>query len=876
MASFTDNPSLTPFTPYTQQLPLEAMYTVGLQKQQQYNQGIEKIQSHIDNVAGMDIMKPEHREYLQSKLNQLGGDLKKVAAGDFSNYQLTNSVGGMIGQIGKDPLIQNAVKSTQFVRKGQQDLEAAKKAGKSSPENEAWWNDQVNSWMNNPDVKASFSGGYIPYKDVDAKLRAIAEKIHEVDNSIDVPYQRNGDGSFRRGPDGNPLVDDAMLRIKTKGKPAEKILSNFYTSLDETDKQQLMITANYHYKGATKDTFRAEVASNYSSNKKRMNDSLVTLNLDLQTNPKLTSTQKGEIQAKINDINTRLASGTLEAELQQALSNIDNITNLGDFKYRLYTQKYLGNLADDLSYQSYIQELHNNPYAQMGLEKDKLNLQYAKNRQDQDNWERRFAFDKDKFLAEQAKKTGATKPATPDGVPTDLPAPKLLDVEARITNILGDEKTKKLGQIDVLNSEYAPLLTDSSLSTVNQKKAFLDGLYKQYSEDPSGMTELKNPIVREYLEIRRGLQTEASIDQRLYNETIEASKHFDEKISNVYKDEKGFVVGGREIYKAEELNNVLITLNNKFTADLSNSNVPVMEGDAPPVDTEGFLREYRGTRMEPLANALIKQKRFQPLSPDERRLVDRATEIGKKYTRKGVDVTKDKLKFQSEYLEKLMPERQTMKFTLDVNNSKIDDRIDERAVEALLGSKFAEFEDLGNVDNEKSTSFDPATISKFKADKEATYVIRKAFDGSANLLITSKGEQQIVPMTASEFSTFFPDYSRTNSIDNIKNVILKSKNKTTNISGKKDAVNAYITGYQLPRLVNTKVAHLVRVDVEGSPSNRGSDKDRYVIRMYVNDNGVWKDDIITQQGCVNEATLHTDLEEIGTKTVQDLLKKNSR
>jgi hypothetical protein len=115
MASFTDQ--IMQFNPYVQQLPLEAMAQVGMYKQQKYEEGVQKIQSYIDNVAGLAIDKPIHKQYLQSKLNELGGKLKSVAAGDFSNFQLVNSVGGMATQIVRDPIVQNAVKSTDRIKK---------------------------------------------------------------------------------------------------------------------------------------------------------------------------------------------------------------------------------------------------------------------------------------------------------------------------------------------------------------------------------------------------------------------------------------------------------------------------------------------------------------------------------------------------------------------------------------------------------------------------------------------------------------------------------------------------------------------------------------------------------------------------------------
>jgi hypothetical protein len=80
MASFTD--SITQFNPYVSQLPVDAMVKVGMQKQAQYDQGVQKIQSYIDNVAGLEILNDTDKSYLQSKLDQLGSKLTVIAGGD--------------------------------------------------------------------------------------------------------------------------------------------------------------------------------------------------------------------------------------------------------------------------------------------------------------------------------------------------------------------------------------------------------------------------------------------------------------------------------------------------------------------------------------------------------------------------------------------------------------------------------------------------------------------------------------------------------------------------------------------------------------------------------------------------------------------------
>ena len=96
----------------------------------------------------MDVLKDVDKAVLQSKLTQLGSDLKKVAASDFSNFQLVNSVGGMATQIIKDPTIQNAVSSTAWYRKQAKEMEKAIQEGKSSQANIYDFTEKSSKWMN--------------------------------------------------------------------------------------------------------------------------------------------------------------------------------------------------------------------------------------------------------------------------------------------------------------------------------------------------------------------------------------------------------------------------------------------------------------------------------------------------------------------------------------------------------------------------------------------------------------------------------------------------------------------------------------------------------------------------------------------------------
>jgi hypothetical protein len=859
MASFTD--AISQFNPYVSQLPIDAMVKVGMYKQQKYDEGVQKIQGYIDSIAGLDVVKPLQKQYLQSKLDELGSKLKTVAAGDFSNFQLVNSVGGMSTQIVKDPIVNNAVMSTQKVRKGQQDKEAAIKSGKSSPENDWWWDTQVGSWINDGKLDSSFNGGYLEYIDVDSKLREVAEKVKEVDNSIDIPYQRDNAGNYIRDKNGNLLVDDAMLRVKTKGKSAQKLLDNFYSSLDEREKQQLGITGMYHYRGATKDTFKRDLQTTYDRNKKMLSDEVVDLAVELRSNPNLTSVQRAEKEAQINRINETLRSGKLDSELRSELSRLDSITNIEDYKSKLYTQKYLTNLAQDMSYQSYVQEIQSNPYAQMNMEKKKLEFQVNRARQEHAEWSATHALNIQKFQAEETervRKSMLEAPVvTPGGLPTSTKMPTLAELNTQIE--AAGQASKQL------DSEYAPQLF-SKLSAGERQKA-LQKLVDDYNINPRS---IKDPLQKEYVERKRGFEIDIAQKNNLFKTVHEGSKQFDEQIAKVMGSEGGVnFANGKQLYSAEELFSVVNDAKKFIKSEgggFGGTKAKVS------VDKEGLLAKYRGTKYEPIARAYSKRFDGQPLTSVENSIINKGIALEKKYQPILAGTVKQKLDYQSAELAKRMPEYQVSVGTIDSKNENVKRRIDN-----LLGNKFREFETFGAVDVERKGQFDPSTITELQKNPNTKYTIEKKFDGSANMIVTDGSTTQVVPMTTNEFSSFFPDYAQTHPLNSVKYAVMSSPNHTTNLAGGNDesaAVNAYFTGYNIPGLAKTAIAPKVRLDVEGNPFNNGGPSDKYSVRMYVYDGNTWKTDILNQQGFLTEDGVLGVINNIGTNTVEDLLKKN--
>jgi len=890
MASYTDR---TPqFNPYVEQLPVDAMVKVGMEKQQQYNQGIQKIQGQIDNVAGLDIAKDSHKQYLQSRLDNLGTQLKSVAAADFSNNQLVTSTAGMAASIAKDPIIQNAVYSTQVIRKGQQDLEAAKMKGKSSVQNEAFWNKQINDWNNDADLSTKFNGSYVPYTDINKKLREVADKIHEVDNSVDIPYQRDNSGntiyyktdlktkqvttSIDPNSGGIAKIDDAMLRIKTKGKPAEKILSNFMDSLDENDQQQLHIDSWYHYRGVSPEALVADITNNYQNAKKLAADKLINLNVELTTNSSLNASQKSALQARITALNTDITTGTIDKEYQSQIREIES-GNAENYKYKIYTQKYLTNLAKDMSYESTQQEYMNNPYFQADMAKKDLQFKYDNAAREQGNWNRNFAWEHEKhdedlklgyakLSADAEGKAGSKPVVVSDRISTDVSPISLVGLESDIKSISSD--------IDNLNAKYVDKLPGTqTLTTIKDKKDYLDKLASEAAKDPNFITKQNNAELKEYLKQRRAYEIMAAQKQSLYNEATKVAPELSARINTILANTPGITLDNGHSYKARDLFEVSQDIATFMKPDTSGSALmdPVIGGSSN-VDVAGFMNKYKGTKNEDIAKVFLKNMQGQPLSSEEKKIIVGVAKIRDEYIKPLSGAYEEIQIAQSKFLNERMPERQILKGALSSKNKVDMDKVTNLI--ALTNDDYSR----GGVDSRQKKDYSPDAIMALRNDpkKDVDYIIRKKYDGSAELTIQSGTTQYTLPMTAQRFNAFFPEYSRQNPISEIKYNILQSPTHSTNIKGVTDgssAVNAGLQGSDLPQIAGTAIAPLVRMDVNGSAFNDGSGNDKYQIVLYVNDNGVWIPEILNSE-YVNDGGLQAIINNIGTNTVDQILKKH--
>ena len=872
MASFTDKSFQ--FNPYIQELPVQEMVQVGMQKQAQYNQGVAKIQNYVDRIAGLDISKPQHKQYLQSKIGELGSRLRTVAAGDFSNQQLVNSVSGMTAQVAQDPIIQNAVYSTSVIKKGYAELETARKEGKSSKNNEEYYENFVNEWMSNPDLKTPFNERYTAYKDVDKKLRGLADELKKQasETSIDNPFVRNDKGeqlyfstktvidpvtkkkvvkevASTDPTQGEKKLDLDMLRIKVKGTPAQKILDTFYDSLDSNDVEQLKIDSWARYRGSDVKSFQDDIMETYESKKEMLNQQIVDITTQLQ-NPNLSSTDKAAGQVLLKNLTTKYNDGSLDKDMNKELAELNkNIEEMGlsNFKYKVYTDNHLTRLAKDLSNRTYVEERLANPAWQANQERLEFQFNQYKFKDESARGWAGIQTAKDRLTWEMKVKaqelTGTTLlDVSEAAIGTGKTMPTVLNQQEELKGILSQKSQ--------LQSNWAKSLYPDLKNGKQISEAFADLEY-QYRTNPHMNL---NANQKEYLRQATTLDNDAS---RKINSIASAMKVGPDKaLQNAIGK-----LGGSEIkldngsiITPNEMVDILSQIDKfKTGSDPMYSNTymgPFGGGSSVPVrisklDTKAamnFFRTYQGGKYSSVVSSLVKKEGGQPLNAQDNNILKKFDKASSVYNNELKNIPQ----YESEYLAKISPSSISQKATLSPDLVKAD--------ELALGRFISKASDTYATLDKKPTTWDNTTIGQWWNSRgsaeggKVNWVFEKFKDGSAQVIATRGNERQIMPVTASDMANYFPQAQQSSPFNSIRDDIYTSPTRTTNLAGKVDdnpynAVNSRFSGYDLPQMQNAANAPLFRFDINGSPDNTGrAETDKYVFVGYVKDpkTNTWK------------------------------------
>jgi hypothetical protein len=347
MASFTD--LIPQFNPYIQQLPVEAMVTVGMEKQKRYDEGVQKIQSQINEIAGLDIYKDQDRVYLQSKLNELGNNLKVVAAGDFSNFQLVNSVSGMTSQISKDPIVRNAVMSTAKLRKEMGAMEEYRKSGKSDKNNEEYFMSKVVKPYLESGLKddngnlISFNGSFSPYTDITGLINDGIKNAGLDTSVIQQMYRTDNQGRLVFNEKGEPIPARTMTEVEesTNTKQVKAIVENVLRRGDVQN--QLNIDGWANTRNIAPQTIINNYREQYGKKIAEIDDDLLKVNTLLTG--KMGASEKASLEEQLNDLKNSKQRYKDQYMSLGALAQADPDA----FKQSYYKTNYENNLLEQFT-----------------------------------------------------------------------------------------------------------------------------------------------------------------------------------------------------------------------------------------------------------------------------------------------------------------------------------------------------------------------------------------------------------------------------------------------------------------------------------------------------------------------------------------------
>lgn len=460
IASFTDK--ILEFNPYISELPVDDYVKVGLYKQEQYNQGVQRVQGDISAIAGIEVTKDVHKEYLNQTVNNLKQTIGKVLTSDFSNQQLTGQIGALRGRIMKDPVIQNAVISTQNYKRGIAEMQKAKTEGKLMPQNEYDFQVKANKWLSDGNSQTSFNDSYTPYVDVLGEFYKSFKDIH--------PDSKLSQDAFRM-KDGKIEINPAIQQSSYEGVTPEKVASVAEMVFAKPEiANQLRIEGGYNYRGATPEMMMQNLGQSAQNTVKNINDQIEKLQLQASTDK---TANKSEITNIVNQLKNQ---GTqIVEEYKQAAQ----LLNYDPEQYKTYAYKnhLKSQLIGNYSWAKTAETFEKNPVFDAEMETLKYEFDKTKFAFEQEKFKYQMKHDADVLNQDWNKALlSAKKKKDADG--NDIDEPQVFTTAGNV-----DENAGKLGTSTFFETKNA------KVGQLNQ--AMYQGVFEIIND---GTDEIKNPV----------------------------------------------------------------------------------------------------------------------------------------------------------------------------------------------------------------------------------------------------------------------------------------------------------------------------------------------------------------------------------------------
>jgi hypothetical protein len=321
---------------YISPLPADELIRVGTIKQQLYNEGVAKVQNQIDTLDqyGLSILKEEDKRYFSQEMDKFMKAINEGAAKtDFTNINSLKNLLSVGRPLEADPLIMNALQSTQEIQRRQQTL-ASLDPEDRDPANDYYFMQDVEDYLKDGKVGSKLGNReYIPYVDPTEYMSDTLENV-KADITSDI-VKNNG----------------YLNKIEVEELTNEKLKQWMETNLPTKIRQQIQLDAMY----TTKDIDRNQMVKHYVDTR------------TMQYNQTMEMIQKYEANKKYLDDQDIKDYKRLQRTAAVLKNNLENLPNSPETAYNAWVNdhynSYLTGQADLYAYRKEKKSIEADPFS---------------------------------------------------------------------------------------------------------------------------------------------------------------------------------------------------------------------------------------------------------------------------------------------------------------------------------------------------------------------------------------------------------------------------------------------------------------------------------------------------------------------------------
>lgn len=348
MASFLSPNYVPEFSPAISTIPIDLYGKVIMQKQAEYNQGVQRTQAYIQNVTGLEMGREQDQQYYNQKVGEYKQKIQGLLTSDFSAPNVVMETSSISSQLYNDKRIRNSVLSRLYEKDYYQQVEKAQQDGTYAPENAFQGLQAINSWKTGDENATLGKMSYTPFDNYTPRLQAYMKSLNP---DVRIDQYSSLDANGNRIPyvlqEGKVVaVDDAKVMAAY----------NSFFQTDASARNQRGLTTSYYSRNISDEQARDALKSTNDQALKSIDEDIrfrENLLVTQSNDPQRVEQVKREIEQLKNNRVRR------EQNYQQDLA--DFATNPLQVKANLYDMEQRRQVANVFGYREQSSKTVSNP-----------------------------------------------------------------------------------------------------------------------------------------------------------------------------------------------------------------------------------------------------------------------------------------------------------------------------------------------------------------------------------------------------------------------------------------------------------------------------------------------------------------------------------